>query len=245
MREHHDGGAGRQAGHVFLQPFQLRFAQRPQAGALQVDHIHQPDEVHAMCVEAVPAVAFGALAVAVEVALAVFLQYVVLPGNGVDLQSGRFQKLRTVIEFLGLGQMRDVAGVNDERRLVGLAGHLLQRFLEGAGHVGVDRLVEAQMAVADLREAEALGLRRFGRSYQAGGGDAPGNTPDRGGARPAHTGQKAAAVLVLGCVCHGVFLLGVGTVGDPFSRITGGGGGLFPAATIFSAIGNNVDETAV
>ena len=54
---------------VLLEPVQLRLPQL--AHALQLHHIDQADEVHALVVEAVPAVAPGALAVALQVQLAV------------------------------------------------------------------------------------------------------------------------------------------------------------------------------
>ena len=70
--------------HVVFQPLELLVAEVAQTVALQVDHVHQADEVHAVGVEAVPAVAFGALAEAVEVALAVLLEDVVLAGHRVQ-----------------------------------------------------------------------------------------------------------------------------------------------------------------
>ncbi len=97
----------------------------------------------------------------VQVAFAVVLQDVVLAGHGVGLQLGGAEQLRGGVELFGLRQMGDVAGVDQEGRLVCHPGDLAQRFLEGAGDVGVHRLVEAQMAVADLGEGEA-GLGRLG-----------------------------------------------------------------------------------
>jgi hypothetical protein len=48
--------------------------------------------------------------------------------------------------------MGDIAGVNDEGRLDRERTDLVQRFLERAEGVRVRRLVEADMAVADLQE---------------------------------------------------------------------------------------------
>ena len=81
MCEHDDRRAGGQVLHVVLQPLELFVAERTKAVALQVHHVHQADEVHAVGVEAVPAVALGALAEAVQVALAILLQDVVFPGT--------------------------------------------------------------------------------------------------------------------------------------------------------------------
>ena len=69
--------------------------------------------------------------------------------------------------------------------------------LEGAGNVGVHRLVEAQMTVADLREGEA-GLRRIGLPDDACPRDAAGDGPDHGAAGPGHAFQESAPV---GVVC--------------------------------------------
>ena len=175
----------------------MRLAEVAQSIALQVDDIDQTDEVHAVGIEAVPAVAMRPLAVMIEVALAVVFQDVVLTGHGIDLQIGRAQQLRAGVELLGRGKMSDIAGVDQEGGLVFHRGHMTQCLLEGAGDVGVHRLVEAQMTVADLREAEA-GLRRLGLSDDARPRDAAGDGPDHGAAGPGHALQESAPV---GVVC--------------------------------------------
>jgi hypothetical protein len=48
--------------------------------------------------------------------------------------------------------MGDIAGVNDEGRLGRKRIDLFHRFLKRADGVGVRRLVESDMAVADLQE---------------------------------------------------------------------------------------------
>ena len=57
-------------------------------------------------------------AVMVEIALAVVFQDVVLTRHGIDLQLRRAQQLRASVELLRLGQMSDVAGVDQEGGLV-------------------------------------------------------------------------------------------------------------------------------
>ena len=69
---------------------------------------------------------------------------------------GGLQDLIHGVEFLRLGKMADVAGVDQER------GRRWQRidarhgFLQRSDDVLIGRLVEADMAVADLHEAEAV-----------------------------------------------------------------------------------------
>ena len=51
--------------------------------------------------------------------------------------------------------MREIAGVQDERRLFGCRLDLRDRGTQRGGDIGVRGLVEPDMAVADLDEAEA------------------------------------------------------------------------------------------
>src|SRR5438445_727026 len=53
MREHHDRLAGRAPPQIIRQPRQLRVAEIAEPPGLQVPHIVQPDEMHALLVEAV------------------------------------------------------------------------------------------------------------------------------------------------------------------------------------------------
>jgi len=63
-----------------------------------------------------------------------------------------------VVEFGRLGEMGDITRMNDEGWLHrGL--DLIDRFLERAEGVGVGRLIEPDMAVADLQEGQST---RFG-----------------------------------------------------------------------------------
>ena len=115
MREHHDGRAAFQGFQIALEPFQLFRAEQSEPAGFEIDHVHEADEVHAAVVEAVPAVAPRALAVAFEVSRAIFVQEIVLPGDeehpvGPDLPRDLIER----VELLRLRQMGQVAGVDDE-----------------------------------------------------------------------------------------------------------------------------------
>src|SRR5262249_61938286 len=56
--------------------------------------------------------------------------------------------------------MRNVAGVNHERRLLGQCFYPADRFFQRALGIRVGRLVKTDMAVADLQEGKALALLR-------------------------------------------------------------------------------------
>src|SRR6202161_3175692 len=93
--------------------------------------------------------------------------------------------------------MSNIAGVDQEGRLVFHRGHMTQCLLEGAGHVCIYRLVEAQMTVTDLREAGA-GLPRLGVAHDACPRKAAGDGPAHGTAGPGHALQESPPV---GVVC--------------------------------------------
>src|SRR6266446_2612291 len=90
--------------------------------------------------------------------------------------------------------MGDVAGVNRERRLRQHRIDLGDRLLEGAKRVGIGRLVEADMAVADLQERHAGGLGRLrGTDQSQRTGYAARNGPQHAGTGPGHAFQHPAA----------------------------------------------------
>ena len=68
-------------------------------------------------IEAVPTVALGALPVPLEIELVLFVDHIVLAGDVVHVETGLRDCAVGVVEFLDLGQVRDVARVNHERRL--------------------------------------------------------------------------------------------------------------------------------
>src|SRR5206468_5480242 len=80
--------------------------------------------------------------------------------------------------------------------------------LEGARHVRVGCLAEADVAVADLSEGKIRLLRPTGvLAQRAGGEDATGHRPGEAGAGPGHAAEKAAAVdaVVAGVVGDAIF----------------------------------------
>ena len=151
-----DAGA---ALEVVLQPFELLVAEIAQAAGLEIDHVDEADEVHAVGVEAVPARALGAATVAVAVELHVLVEDVVFARHVMHVEPGLRDDAVGVVEFGRLGEMGDIAGVNDEGWLDRKRLDLVDRFLERADGVGVGRLVEPDMAVADLQEGQPT---RFG-----------------------------------------------------------------------------------
>ncbi len=119
--------------------------------------------MHAGVVEAVPAVAqdgaLGSLAVAVEVGPALALvEHVVLARHMEGVEPGFLQDLVGVVELLRLGQLGDVAGMDDEVGLARQGRDLGHRLAERDAGVGIGVLVEADVAVGDLQEGEGLHL---------------------------------------------------------------------------------------
>ncbi len=95
--------------------------------------------------------------------------------------------------------MGDVAGVQQEVGLAGQRVDLVDGQLEGAGDVLIGGLVEADVAVADLDEAELRCAFRHRllaarRSEELRGGHASGNGPYQAGSGPGHAAEKVATV---------------------------------------------------
>ena len=78
------------------------------------------------------------------------------------VELGLTDKLVGIVEFVWLGEMGDVAGMDHEGRAGLHRLHLANGFAERAERVRVGRFIEADMAVADLQESEAGGYRREG-----------------------------------------------------------------------------------
>ena len=112
VREHHDGSAVFQMLYIIFEPLQLFVAQRSQSTRLKVHDVHQPNEMHAFLVEAVPARALAAFGEAVQEVFSVVVQDVMFAGDIENvLRLGSFQNLLDGIEFLRFRKMTDVAGV--------------------------------------------------------------------------------------------------------------------------------------
>ena len=77
-----------------------------------------------------------------------------LAGDEEHREARFLQDLVRVIELVVARELRHVAGVNDEIGLLTECLHLGDGFTEGRAGIGIRRLVEADMAVADLQERE-------------------------------------------------------------------------------------------
>src|SRR3954471_11015338 len=100
MGENDNWSAARESAYIILQPGQLLLAQKPQSALGDVEHVYQSDEVHTTLIEAEPAVAFAALAVAQSELFAIVANDVVFPGDIEDVPCfGRFEQLLQGVEF--------------------------------------------------------------------------------------------------------------------------------------------------
>src|ERR1700690_3477737 len=114
-----------------------------------------------LLIEAVPASAFAALAVSFKILLSVVHCNIVLAGNIEDLFLGTCEYCLRAVEFSRLCGMTDVTGVDDELGRMRKSVDLIDRSLKRTGDIGIGRLVETDVAVADLDEVQiALGTAR-------------------------------------------------------------------------------------
>src|SRR5262249_13746842 len=150
VREDDDRGRCRAALEVALQPFELLVAAIAHAGGLEIDHVDEADKMHAVSVEAIPARAFGAATVTVAVELHVFVENVMFTRNVMHVEQSLRDDAVGIVEFGWLGEVGDIAGMNDEGWLHAKSLDLADRFLERAEGGGIGRLVEPDLAVADL-----------------------------------------------------------------------------------------------
>src|ERR1700681_3629116 len=85
VREHNDRRAAREMFHVALDPIQLLGAKEAKTASLQIQNVHESNEMNAAVVEAVPASALtpllSAFAVALKVARTAIYAYIVLSRN--------------------------------------------------------------------------------------------------------------------------------------------------------------------
>src|SRR6185369_4646353 len=158
-------------------------------------------EVDALVVETVPAGALRSFPKPVEERFtAVRIEHVVLTRDEKDGKPGRLEHLLGVVKLLVARELRDVSGMNNEIGLDRQRFDLGDRLAECRSRIGVRRLVEPDMAVAQLDEGEW----RCGRTPQRRGQGlveadrAADPTIEREqGARscPRHAFQKIAAAL--------------------------------------------------
>ena len=141
------------AAEIVLEPGKLIGAEHAQL--VDLLRVVEPDEVDALVSEAVPAGARRSFAEAFEIERAVVGGGVVLAGNVEDLAGfGALDDLLGGVELGRLGRVGDVAGVEQQVVFAGQRVDLVDGQLQCAGDVLICRLVEADVAVADLDEAE-------------------------------------------------------------------------------------------
>ena len=149
---------------IVLQPRQLLGPERSHAPVGKVDGVDQRDEMGAVGIETIPAVALRALAEAVEERAGVgAVDDVMLARDEMNRQVEFTEQLLRDVELFGGREMRDIAGVDDEIGLYRQRAHLGDRCFQRADDVGVCLLLEADMCVADLEETARLDRRRVAR----------------------------------------------------------------------------------
>src|SRR5437867_8075648 len=120
MCKHHDRCAAGKSTHIVFQPCELILAQNPQPALGDIHHVDEANEVDTALVEAEPAAALGAFAVARAEFLAIVTDHIVFAGHIKNLTSlCGFEKLIQRVEFRWLGKMRQVPGVQNEIRRCG------------------------------------------------------------------------------------------------------------------------------
>jgi hypothetical protein len=153
-------------------------------------------KVHPLLVEAVPPAALDVLPIALQVLLAVVVEHVVLAGDEEHvLRRGALENLVHGVELFGLREVGDVARVQHE-----LGGHrervdLVDGRLQRPHDIGIRRLVESHVAVADLDEAKLA--RRHGPRHAAQGErlqDAALHDAEGSRSGPRHAGQESPPV---------------------------------------------------
>src|SRR4029077_5324288 len=110
-------------------------------------------------VEAVPSCALCALSVTLEILLAVVGQHVMLAWHEVGLlRRSSPQYLVEGVEFTGLGELAEIARVNEKVRFVRHCVNLVNCRLQGGSDIWVCWLVKTDMAVANLDKGEVTTL---------------------------------------------------------------------------------------
>src|SRR5262249_13573487 len=169
MREHHDRRLGGFSLEIVREPLELILAEIAEAAGLQIDHINEADEMHAVGIEAVPSSPLGILAVALAIELRLLVDEVMLARHVMHVERRLRDDAVGIVELGGFRQMRDVPGVDHECGFYWERLDLADRLLERADHIRIGGLVGAALAGADLQEGELASL----------GGEGAVNDPER------------------------------------------------------------------
>src|ERR1700733_2827342 len=155
MREDDDRRGVGKALDVIGEPSQLLCPKHAHAASLKVHYIVETDEMDSVLVEGIPTGALGILAVPLKIGLEWHLvEVVVLARHVVHVKTYTADDLSGVVEFLGLRQMGDVAGMEHECRLVGKRFDFRDRLLQRTECIGIGFLVETDVAVGNLQESK-------------------------------------------------------------------------------------------
>jgi hypothetical protein len=194
VRKQHDRRRGRAAAQVIVEPGELFGPERSEAVFLQIDDIDERNKMHAVVVESIPAAARRAFAETLEIGLlSGRIDDVVLAGRVVHIEPGCSNKLMSVVEFLRLGQMGDVARVQHEGGLCLHSLDFVDRLFESRPRVGIGGLGESDVAVGNLDKGKAA-LLGLGFADQARRRHAAGKRPDDARSRPHHAFQHLPSV---------------------------------------------------
>ncbi len=223
MGKHHDWLAGRAVRQILVEPGQLIGPQIPHAARLEVVHIVERNKMHAILVEAVPAIR-GIWGEAIVKGAAIIFQQIMFAGDVMCGEAGAANDLVGGIELISARQMGNIAGVEQQGR-ARFRAHRLHRGGECRGRIHVRGVGETDMAIADLHEAQAAGARGSrGTANQRAGGNTAGYGPDHTGTDPCHALQDVAAAAAPVCV-HCGHSVGCGVLdwgGGEFIRRGGG-----------------------
>jgi len=190
--------------------FELIVAKIAETAGLEIDDVDQADEVHAIGVKAVPAGALGAAAVALAIELLFRVEEIMLAGNVMHVELALRDDPVGVIKLRFERQVADVTGMDHESGFLRQRDDLVHGLLKRAERIGIGRLVEAHMAVADLQERQALNVLRL-RLRLAHDAQrvrhAAGNGPKHAGADPGHAFEDFTSVYAIVAVEIAHFIL--------------------------------------
>src|SRR6185437_14312815 len=114
VREDHERSARAALPQVLIEPAQLLWTEPPESALCQFQYIDQPDEVHALRIEAVPATRAMAAPEALEEEPAIVTDRVVLSRDVEDVALHALHDPGGGRELLARGQMAHIPGVDHE-----------------------------------------------------------------------------------------------------------------------------------